>query len=170
MARAEVCLENGKSFVKLGAVDVVKVVDNGALVLTGDPTDDPTLDLKTIETGGQFNYPAQITTDKYGRVTGIVGGSEPLATLKGTTNQVTVAPDSVTQELTVSLPVGLVAPGNITSVGDITSGGTITSTASIVSGGNITANTTGYVQIAVGTTAQRPTNPKAGMIRINTDL
>ena len=34
---------------------------------------------------------------------------------------------------------------------------------------NTTINSTGFLQIAVGTTAQRPASPETGMIRINTD-
>ncbi|RYF18862.1 MAG: hypothetical protein EOO77_10730, partial [Oxalobacteraceae bacterium] len=35
--------------------------------------------------------------------------------------------------------------------------------------GNITQYSTGYLQVASGTTAQRPSSPVAGMIRYNTD-
>jgi hypothetical protein len=36
--------------------------------------------------------------------------------------------------------------------------------------GNITQYSTGYLQLAAGTTAQRPSSPVAGMMRYNTDL
>lgn len=35
---------------------------------------------------------------------------------------------------------------------------------------NTTINDTGFLQIGIGTTAQRPSNPEPGMIRFNTDL
>jgi hypothetical protein len=35
---------------------------------------------------------------------------------------------------------------------------------------NTTINDTGYIQIPVGTTAQRPASPTSGMIRFNTSL
>jgi hypothetical protein len=40
---------------------------------------------------------------------------------------------------------------------------------SITSAGNATFNTTGYVQLPAGTTAQRTGSPVAGMIRYNSD-
>ena len=36
--------------------------------------------------------------------------------------------------------------------------------------GNITQSSTGYIQLASGTTAQRPASPVNGMARYNTDL
>ena len=35
---------------------------------------------------------------------------------------------------------------------------------------NTTIDDTGYIQLPVGTTAQRPASPTAGMIRFNTSL
>ena len=35
---------------------------------------------------------------------------------------------------------------------------------------NTTINDTGYLQVPVGTTAQRPASPTVGMWRFNTDL
>jgi hypothetical protein len=35
---------------------------------------------------------------------------------------------------------------------------------------NTTIDDTGYIQVPVGTTAQRPASPTAGMIRFNTSL
>ena len=35
---------------------------------------------------------------------------------------------------------------------------------------NTTVNDTGYIQLPVGTTAQRPVSPTSGYVRYNTDL
>ena len=48
-------------------------------------------------------------------------------------------------------------------------GNTISLAADIQTPGNLSVNN-GYLVIPVGTTAERPTDPVIGMIRINTDL
>lgn len=67
-----------------------------------------------------------------------------IGSLLGTANQITLTQDPVTQEITISIATNPVLPGDVT------------------------IDSTGYLQLPVGTTAQRPVTPAAGMMRFNT--
>lgn len=68
-----------------------------------------------------------------------------LVSLVGTGNQITVAQDPTTKVYAVSIASNPVLPGDTT------------------------IDSTGYLKLPVGTTAERPETPEAGMIRFNTD-
>ena len=60
-----------------GAAPVTSVgVDAGELTNTGSGTA-PVLGLAAAGTAGTYSYPASLTTDAFGRVTGVTGGSAP---------------------------------------------------------------------------------------------
>ncbi len=119
--------------------------------LTGGPiTTSGTIALaNTAITAGSFAFPTSITFNAQGQAIAAVAGTAPVTSVTGTANQVTV---TGTTTPTISLPNAIVAPGTFTSTG------------------SITANTTDFIKIAVGTTAQRPASPTLGMLRLNTSL
>lgn len=110
----------------------------------GTITDTGTISLPDIATGGTYAYPSSIIIDDYGRVLTITAGtSAPISKVSGTANEITV---SGTSNITIALASDPVLPGNVT------------------------VNSTGFLTLPVGTTAQRPSIPVIGMMRINTDL
>jgi len=68
----------------------------------------------------------------------------------GTTNQINVSISG--NVATISLPNAIITPGTLTVTG------------------NLTVNSTDYIKIAVGSTAERPSSPTVGMMRLNTSL
>ncbi len=69
-----------------------------------------------------------------------------LGALQGTNNQITVTQDPVTKMFTLAIAVNPVLPGDTT------------------------IDSTGFLRLPVGNSADRPTTPQAGMIRFNTSL
>lgn len=68
----------------------------------------------------------------------------------GTTNQINVSVSG--SVATLSLSSTIITPGTLTTTG------------------SLTVNSTDFIKIAVGTTAQRPGSPTPGMMRFNTSL
>lgn len=66
-----------------------------------------------------------------------------IGSLMGTTGQITIAQDPTTKAITISIATNPVLPGDTT------------------------IDSTGFLQLPVGTTAQRPATPAAGMMRFN---
>lgn len=66
-----------------------------------------------------------------------------LGALQGTDNQITVTQDPTTKAFTLSIATNPILPGDTT------------------------INSTGFLKLPVGTEAERPATPEAGMIRFN---
>lgn len=108
-----------------------------------------------------------------GNAVNVINGTNQLVYCDGTNFKTAVNINTIVGDLTVS--------GNATVNGSVTIGGNITASNVIASSnGNITTTSnTSIVQLGnntlaaaypVGTTAERPANPKLGMQRWNTDL
>jgi len=69
-----------------------------------------------------------------------------LGALQGINNQITVTQDPITKMFTVAIADNPVLPGDTT------------------------IDSTGYLKLPVGTDAERPSSPQAGMIRFNTSV
>ena len=69
-----------------------------------------------------------------------------LVKLLGTNNQISIVHDEATQTYTIGLANNPVIPGDTT------------------------IDSTGYLKIPVGTTAERPLIPEQGMVRFNKDI
>jgi hypothetical protein len=67
-----------------------------------------------------------------------------IGALAGTANQITITQDPVTKAITVAIATNPVLPGDTT------------------------IDSTGFLKLPVGTEAQRPATPAAGMMRFNT--
>lgn len=107
-----------------------------------------TLELEDVQSqySGTFTY-VSVATDSTGRVES-ANGEQPVITVEGTANQIQV----------VNVSAGVVSLG----LGDA-------STNRVEFPGNINIGN-GSFTIPSGTTAERPANPVAGILRINTDL
>jgi hypothetical protein len=67
-----------------------------------------------------------------------------IGSLAGTASQITITQDPVTKAITIAIAQNPVLPGDTT------------------------IDSTGYLKLPVGTEAQRPATPQAGMMRFNT--
>jgi hypothetical protein len=132
---------DGSNWVSAGTVSSVIA---GTGLSGGTITDTGTISLaNTAVTAGSYTA-ANITVDSQGRITSASNGTTPFSSLTGTTNQISVSNSS--GAYTISLATNPTIPGN-----------------TIISA-------TGHITIPVGTTAQRPTTPAVGMLRVNSSL
>lgn len=67
-----------------------------------------------------------------------------IGSLMGTVGQITITQDPITKAITIAIAQNPVLPGDTT------------------------INSTGFLKLPVGTEAQRPATPQAGMMRFNT--
>jgi trimeric autotransporter adhesin len=147
---------NGTAYQTVGNPGTITSITAGTGLTGGTITGSGTIALaNTTITAGSVAFPSSVTFNAQGQATAAVAGTAPVTSITGTANQVAVAG-------TASVPIVSLST-NVTIAGLFTSA-TLTTTGSATIGG------TGFLQIPVGTTAQRPTTPVAGMIRINTSL
>jgi hypothetical protein len=89
--------KDGSTWVSLDTSSGTVTQVNTGTGLTGGPiTNTGTISLATAGTSGTYNYPASITTDAYGRVTGSTSGVQPLPLAGGTlTGMLTLDSDPI---------------------------------------------------------------------------
>jgi hypothetical protein len=135
---------DGNAYQTVGNPGTITSITAGTGLTGGTITSSGTIALaNTTITAGSFAYPSSVTFNAQGQATAAVAGTAPVTLISGTANQITI---TGTTTPTVSFANSMVTPGDLT-----------------VSG-------TGFIRIPVGTTAQRPATPVAGMMRINTSL
>lgn len=106
----------------------------------GTITDTGTLSLADTAVTAGSYTYLSATINDQGQITAASSGAAPISSISGTNNEIDVNNGNV-----ISLASTIEAPGNLKV-------------------------TNGYLVIPSGTTAERPSNPTIGTIRINTDL
>ena len=146
---------DGTSFVTVGNPGTVTSITAGTGLTGGTITSSGTIAIaNTTITAGAVAYPTSVTFNAQGQATAATAGSAPVTSITGTANQITI---TGTTTPTISLPTDVTITG-------------LFSSATLATSGSATIGGTGYLQIPVGTTAQRPASPLVGMMRINTSL
>ena len=96
---------------------------------------------------------------------GAVSGAAGLKTDAGTPGNLVLQTNGVAA-VTISNAQLVSMPGNLTVTSNVT-GGNVIATGVVSTTGNILSSSTGFMQMPVGNTAQRPSVPATGMFRMN---